>query len=484
MRTIPTLLSIPLFIAVALLTLRGADAQPNVPSLRPAGLPTSGGLYVLSGSLHDHSSDSDGDASSRAVAAWEFAHRVELGIDFGALTEHADFLPFAYRAPFGGNVWNKQARIDAQYSRDGFSFLRGFEYTSDQENHVNIIGSSDFLGGRRNDDLTLAALHDWLVPRSGVIAEFNHPSAKGALQWNNLTFDPSIAANFAAIEIFGDQEFSPLHLSHSDAGWYWLALTRGWTLGPVMDWDAHNWREMFRQHDVGSRCGDQQTLPCQRTLVLADAPTPAGIMRALNARRTSATQHPSLWVTLRGPDGAWQGSTVHVQTADSVALMVEAGSSNWPLNRIDIISDGGINPHRYYDGDNDLHNAEGAVAASFAEQHRRYVNSGGYTLRKAEIDSPPRHAIVASVPIDGHHATRVITVNIPFASSMRPDKKHFFYAIVWAGGVRAWTSPIFVEDASQYGYQRLSPSSSSRVRGQSAPKSRESARSASSFPPV
>jgi hypothetical protein len=48
----------------------------------------------------------------------------------------------------GGNVWKKQARLTERYSRDGCSFLRGFEYTSDQENHVNVIGSPDYLGGK------------------------------------------------------------------------------------------------------------------------------------------------------------------------------------------------------------------------------------------------------------------------------------------------------------------------------------------------
>jgi hypothetical protein len=446
-----------------------ADANGNthLSTLRPGGTPVSGGLFVLSGSLHDHSTDSDGDTSSHTVAAWEFEHRYELGIDFGSLTDHADFMPFALRAPLGGNVWKKQARIDAEYTRNGFSFLRGFEYTSDQENHMNVIGSDDYLPGRRAGDLTMAALWKWLPARETGIAQFNHPSGKGALQWDNLAFVPSVAEEVATIEIPGDQDFSADHVRHSDAGWYWLALARGWTVGPVMNWDEHRWKMLMNQPDIGDHCGDiPRTLPCQRTLVLATENTPRAIMTALHARRTSATEHPSLWATLRGPNGVWQGSTVRdVADGFPIDLTVEAGSSIWPLTRIDIVSDNGVDPHAYYDGDNlicDSHadkapchaeedgdEDEGPVTPSFIEQHRRFVASGGHAVRKDQIDSPPPQTTVASMPISGHHALATIRVTIPRAASTRPDGKHFFYAIVWAGDVRAWTSPIFTDAQSR-----------------------------------
>ncbi len=446
-----------IIVAIATGALHAQTAAPD--TLRPGGTPTSGGLLILAGSLHDHSTDSDGDVSSNAVAAWEFAHRRELGIDFGALTDHADYFPFAYLVPFGGNVWTKQAKLAERYTHDGFSFVRGFEYTSDQENHVSIIGTPDYLAGARADDLTLAALYRWLGERDEGIAQFNHPSSKGALQWNNLTFVPAVASSIATIEVYGDQGFSSENLTHSDAGWYWLALTRGWTVGPVMNWDTHHWRTIFAQRDPGRRCGDYpRTLPCQRTLVLATDNTPAAIMVALRARRTTATEHPSLWATLRGPGGVWQGSTVRT-TSRVIALTVEAGSSIWPLARVDIVSDNGIDPHDTFDGDNvpctpeSCEQAvahEGPLAAGFLEQHRRFVASGGYAVRKAEIDAPPPQTIVASVPLTGTHATRTILVTLPDVPSLRPDRKHFFYAVVWAGLVRAWTSPIFTEDAVRY----------------------------------
>jgi hypothetical protein len=426
-----------------------AQAQTQVTSLRPGGTPTSGGLLLLSGSFHDHSTDSDGDSSSKTIVAWEFRHRYELGLDFAGLSDHADFWPFAYRVPFGGSAWRRQAKLAKQYARDGFSFVRSFEYTSDQENHVSVIGSPMYLGGMHRGDLTMTPLYHWLALRESDIAQFNHPGTKGALQWDNLAFVPSVAGNFATIEIHGDQGFTSSDLASSDAGWYWLALTRGWTVGPTMNWDTHHWRKVLRQTDLGVRCGElPRTLPCQRTLVLADAATPEGIMRALHARRTTATEHPSLWATLRGPGGIWQGSTVNNAGAgQTLTLTVEAGSSLWPLERVDIVSDNGIDPHAYYDGDNPAHlRHSGPVADSFLEQHRRFERSGGYAVRKATIDGPPPNTTVASFPLSGNHATQTILVTIPNVPSLRPDRKHFYYAVVSAGLVRAWTAPIFTDD--------------------------------------
>ncbi len=430
----------------------------EAPSLRPDGTPVSGDLLVLAGSLHDHSTDSDGQSPAESVAKWEFIHRNELGIDFGALTDHADFFPFAYQAPEDGNVWLHQARLSSRYSTGGFAFLRGFEYTSDQENHLGVIGSRDYLPGVKRNVTSMQPFYAWIA-RSDGVGIFNHPSSKGALQWDDLRIDHAAAANMAAIEIYGDQGSSPRNMAHSDAGWYWLALARGWTVGPVMDWDTHDWESKFVQPHPGIGCGDlPYYLPCQRTLVIAKEATPQAIMEALRARRVSATEHPSLWATLRGPGGVWQGSTVwDVRPSSTLELTVDAGSSKWPLTRVDIVSDNGVLPDPYYDGDNltcrkpaDAEckreiRREGQVAASFSLEHKLYLATGGHTLRKAQIDGPPPDTIVASLPLYGPRTTATIRVRVPSAPSPRADGRHFFYAIVYAGDARAWTSPILTQ---------------------------------------
>lgn len=453
---------------LALPVLRG-NARAATATLRPGGTPVSGGLQILAGSFHNHSTDSDGDAPPKAIAKWLYSNREALGIDFAGLCDHADFWPFTYREPFGPSAWRKQARLADQYASLGFPFIRGFEYTSDEENHVSVLGASSYLKGMHFGDLTMSPLYRWLAGRD-AISIFNHPSAKGALQWDDLAFAPAVADNFAAIEIGGQPSFDSASLALSDAGWYWLALTRGWTVSPVMNWDMHHWRRIFRQTDVGLRGGDATTLPCQRTLVLAEAATPEAVEKALAARRTSATEHPSLWATLRGPGGIWQGGTVTSAGAGrTLSLTVEAGSTIWPLERIDIVSDNGVDPHAYYDGENSAHlRHAGPYARSYLEQHRRFAHSCGCSVRKAPIDGPPENTTVASVSLSGNHALRTVNVTIPSSPSLRPDGKRFFYAIVRAGQLRAWTAPIFTDDGT---LRASAPRTPEPAKGAAAPSS-------------
>src|SRR5262249_44761242 len=108
-----------------------AGARVAAPSLRPRGAPLVGPYRVLAGSLHDHSTDSDGDTASADVAAWESAHHAELGVDFTTLTDHSDGFPLALGDPTSPDPWRRQAALTQQYSHDGFSLLRGFEWTND-----------------------------------------------------------------------------------------------------------------------------------------------------------------------------------------------------------------------------------------------------------------------------------------------------------------------------------------------------------------
>ena len=473
--------------AVVLPLALGAAAPP---SLRPLGTPQDGPYAVLAGSLHDHSYDSDGHARGEDVAAWEYAHRYELGIDFGSLTEHSDFFPL------GGNslvvdqttnqttdiVWRHQAAIDATYAHPGaFTFLRGFEYTSDQENHLNVIGSQNWASPVLGHfgDLQMTPFYTWLttppvVDPSGAglgyggadgVGQFNHPDSKGALNFDDYAFDAAASKSMSTIEIFGDQSY-PGGLPRSDGGWYWFALSRGWTVGPVMDWDNHYWTDKFAVKQPGAACGSGPTLPCERSLVFATQNTTVAIMDALRARRTAATQVPGLWAALRTPSGVWMGSTTVADRSGIVRLTVDAGSQAMYLRRIDIVSDNGVSPYPYYYGDNvhgctdmtpvpyggDLNPScapeelgHTSLAESYIVQHQRYVASGGHATRKDIIDAPPANTTVATQSFRTHATSYTFAVRVPPGPSLRPDGKHFFYAVAYAAnGARAWTAPILV----------------------------------------
>jgi hypothetical protein len=478
-------------IAVAQLTIPATAQQAGPgPSLRPDGPPAVGALHVLSGSLHDHTTDSDGDTSSPEVTAWLSQHHQQLGVDFVSLSEHSDAFPNALNSPTTPDPWSRQAALDQQYSRDGFSLMRGFELTNDQENHLNVIGSSNWTtrGASGEGTFRMDPFYQWLGTAPVLdptgrglgfggadgVGQFNHPGDKGALNWDDYAFNPAVAAQMSTIEIFGNQGRSPAGLSSSDAGWYWFALSQGWTVSPVMDWDWHPWtgKGIVTNPTPGKDCGVDGFLPCQRTMVVADSSTPANILDALHHRRTTASELPDLWATLRGPDGSWQGSTVAAAPGSTLTLTVDAGSASQGLQSVDIVSDAGVSPYPYYYGDNapcdvnwppnpgdptqscqPSNVSHAQLTPSYVEQHRRFVASGGHATRKARIDQPPPGTVLASVPLSGHRDTVTITITVPSTPSIRPDGKHFFYAIVHAdapvadadaSGVtaRAWTGPI------------------------------------------
>ncbi len=445
-----------------------ADAAPP-PSVRAAGAPSVGPFKVLAGSFHDHSTDSDGDAAPTEIASWLKARHNEMGLDFLTLTDHSDTEPIAEKS---ANLlpWKKQAGLVQRTTGNGFSLMRGFEFTNDQQDHLNVIGSQNWVSRFTLGDATLNMLpfYTWLTTQPVVdptgnglgfggadgYGQFNHPGDKGALNWDDYAYNAAAAQRMATIEIRGEQSKTAYDLMHSDGGWYWFALAKGWTVSPTMDFDWHDWHKdgAIEAGKPGKDCGVRGYLPCQRSLILAKDNSPAEIMKALGQRRTSASELPDLWATLRGPNDTWQGGTVAAKPGQTLTLTVDAGSDSQPLQSVDIVGDAGLDPVPFFEGDNaELIHSQ--LTPSFVVQRIKYLLFGGHATQKHKVDSPPKPAVIASVPLDGKRATKQITVRVPNTPSARPDGKHFFYAIAHAqssvGGkgvtARAWTGPVLTQ---------------------------------------
>src|SRR5207244_2117195 len=153
--------------------------------------------------------DSDGDTSSADIAAWELAHRAEMGLDFGILSDHSDGFPAALGTPTSSNPWPRQGQLAKQYSRDGFTWLRGFELTNDQENLLKVSGTQNFATRWDVNEagLSIAPFYQWistppLADPSGNglgyggadgVGQFNHPGSKGALNWDDYAYNATAA---------------------------------------------------------------------------------------------------------------------------------------------------------------------------------------------------------------------------------------------------------------------------------------------------
>jgi hypothetical protein len=453
------------------------------PSLRPAGPPRVGGYNVLAGSLHDHTTDSDGDSTSEVVAKFLHDYRVDLGLDYCALTDHSDAFPVAYQreadtAQAGSpavvpvpELWHRQAALAQQYQSPEFSLLRGFEWTNDQENHLNVLLSQNWTsrlvtgdGSMRMDPFWTWLSTDPVADPTGSglgagggdgIGIFNHPGDKGALNWDDYVLDAGAAERMSLIEIHGS--YGRSGRLDSDAGWYWFALSRGWRVSPVMDWDWHEWTAggVLANKTPGAGYDEGRTfLPGQRSLVVANSSLPADIREALLARRTSASEIPDLWATLRGPKGVWQGQVIEGAPGETLKLRVDAGSATEPLYGVEIIGDNGFAGGPHYFGDNPDWNANHSqLTPSYIEQHRRYVVNGIATRKRLaggrRHDGPPDGTVMASAPMSGSRDSVHVEVTVPTTPSPRPDGRHFFYAIVYAGATsfpaRAWTGPLLTD---------------------------------------
>ena len=432
----------------------GRAAAGALPSLRPGGPARVGPYLALAGSLHDHSTDSDGDSSSEAISTWVTARREELGIDYAILSDHSDFFPLspfrtaAMPAADPTSSWVRQVALDAQSTCDDLTYLRAFEWTNDQENHLNVLFSQNWTSRAVTGDAApfwtwfdTAPITDPTGNGLGFgggdgLGQFNHPGDKGALNWDDYAPDTVALQRMCTIEVHGDQGKGGR--GTSDAGWYWFALAQGWLLGPVMNWDYHTWTGsgVLQASTPGSDYGVGGHLPGQRSVVFAGRNTTAGMREALAARRTCASEVPDGWAALTGPGGVRMGGTVAAAADGTVAVTVEAASPTEQLTRVEIVGDGGVSPFPYYYGDNYVDGApqlpvggvdvppgqaDSNLGPGYVQQHNRYLASGGHATRKARIDAPPPGTTLASAPMSGGRDLVEITVPLPTAPSPRPD---------------------------------------------------------------
>jgi len=437
-------------LAGAAMLTRPALATPpssaDAPRLRPFDPPRIGGLSVLAGSLHDHSTDSDGDASSDVIAAYVRAHAAELGLDFLSLTEHSDFFPAALG---GADPWARSQGVCDHYSGDGFAFLRGFEWTNDQQNHLNVIGSRGWI--RRDEGFTMAPFWHWIATDPGPvvstvaqslggadgIGQFNHPASKGPLNWDDYTYDGAAARRMATIEI-----------REGAAGWYWFALSRGWSVGPVMNADFHPWQAsgLLANQTPGASYDGAGFYPGHRSLVVARDASTAALMEGLAARRTAASERPDLWATLRDKNEAWMGSAVQAAPGEELKLVIDAGTGTSALSTVTLVQDipDDVRVAAHYYRANDGSPAHSQHTAAYVEQQRRYTASGGRATFKGSQDTPPADAIVMTQPWQSNDRTTRMRWTVPSTRSPRPDGAHWVYAVVTrADGARVTTAPIF-----------------------------------------
>lgn len=321
------------------------------PRCAPYAGPPLSALRHYTGTLHAHSSYSDGDIHT--VPADYYRQIRDAGYAFAGGSEHSDTLdPLVFLSvgddcfstPDGlltcltptADEWVKWRRIAEQAaaaSQADFLAIRGFEWTSDRFGHINVYFSRNFSNAKTDLGylVTMETFWQWFtrapdtpglggsllapVPFGGGndgLGHFNHPSDKcltdtdPGCNWNDYALVPEAVPRMFGMEVYNDSNGGDRYLAD-----YARALDAGWRLAPVGAEDEH--RVSFGADNR------------PKTVTLATRLDEAGFREALMARRTYALSpgerlHASLIVDHQAPMGAQLDCPV---TAAPIALDVQ-----------------------------------------------------------------------------------------------------------------------------------------------------------------
>ena len=268
------------------------------------------------GALHEHSGYSDGDIDSVPRDYFEAA---KTGINATASGVQLDFL-FSSEHTDNAQItpttnatcvsdpsrsvdcthlednsfwwkWQATLRQAREASTPSFTAMRGFEWTNDFYNHMNVYFSTNFRNVKIDGSyLSMDRMWQWLqrpVAEGGGadgLVTFNHPGSSPKLSpfdggfphsellgenttldnWNEVAYVPAVDARVVGMEVNGGE----------DIEWFVRALTNGWHIGPVAAEDHHE------------RSWASEAM--HKTMVLTKGSSPRDYYWALANRRTVA----------------------------------------------------------------------------------------------------------------------------------------------------------------------------------------------------
>jgi hypothetical protein len=341
---------IPLF-ALTALSVTAAALAPRGPQARPE-------YHIYAGNTHAHTANTwshgdqwtPGPTTKMSVVDgvshpgpnnvlrpdWEqhqgppaahFAAAKAHGYDFYVVTDHsqeATFQPVSAANP----VWRaaRQAAVDA--TTPTFVALAGYEHSENNGpggmGHLNVINSAEYLNALA-PGVDLPSFYRWLatVPADGegpVVASFNHPGPAQYGGWAGR--DAAVTGVLTMLEVINSN--NKIH-----AEGFVHALDQGWKASPVDGNDNHGLGGITRQ--------------TSRTFVLATALTKAGILEAMQHRRTYASLDTNIQCRY-SVNGAIMGSTLNRPDTFQFDIGISDPDQTNPTDRItkiDIVKDGG-----------------------------------------------------------------------------------------------------------------------------------------------
>ena len=228
------------------------------------------------GDLHAHTGYSDGAAGT---TPWDaFPAAIAGGADFMALTEHYS-TSNAYEAwTMDEQEWQDLKAAAARFTSSRFVAMPAYEYyLVSHTGEINVFNVADlppkmtFLGPDR-----LPLFCDWVAGQPGGVGQFNHPTYVSRTSRTSPAAPPLGDEGMGLLEVYNDGFTEASYVKALDAGWHVM---------PSANSDTH--------------AADWITGRDMRTVLLADALTPADLYAAMRAQRGYATLDKDLCVTLQ-----------------------------------------------------------------------------------------------------------------------------------------------------------------------------------------
>jgi hypothetical protein len=308
----------------------------------------------LVGSVHEHSSYSDGWPGTTPTTYFESAKR--YGLDFLGSGEHSDnadvpvtasdgclgpALPSCI-APGTDHFSKWDATLDRAHAATtgAFTGFRGFEWTSDRFGHINVYFSRNDANAKADGGYaTMETFYRWLTtgPNLGGgadgVATFNHPGAKKLtdepeVNWNDFAYVPAVDNIMAGLEVFNDD--SEYGTSRDvPEGYYVRALDKGWHVGAVGAEDLHG---------IPGETEDYGSPRWAKTVILSTDRSESSLKAAMQARRMYALRYNDGRRLSFTVDGEVMGSRLVRKPQSAVRIV---GTSNRPGDSLEIVTSGG-----------------------------------------------------------------------------------------------------------------------------------------------
>jgi len=287
---------------------------------------------VLWGDLHGHSQLSDGTGTPEDYFAYA---RDVAAVDVIALTDHDHWgMRFLDGNP---GLWSTIEEAAHRFDEPGrFVALVGFEWTSWLHGHRHVLyfdGKAEVLSSLdpRYEDPALL----WRALEGRSVVTIAHHSAGGPVSTNwEFAPPPELEPVTEVVSVHGSSEASdtPGRIYAAVPGNFVRdALGRGLRFGFIGSGDSHDGHPGLAH--LASPSGGLAAIFSEET-------TRAGVLDALRARRTYATNGPRIWLRT-WLDGNEMGSLISPTGAQAHELRFVVAAPA-PVERVDVIRSGEI----------------------------------------------------------------------------------------------------------------------------------------------